>query len=192
MCSNYVYFEIEVQGGSDIDDDETLAADKFSVSIERIGETESASGGMAGAKEEYFVESFGEVFLIQKWIILRGCMYYTQDEEMSLYKYDLEDLSILLSLPSPDLPTPWFQPEWLMITAPLRDDDKRHMDKVIEVSENIAHVAWNDEKDDSREATPGILDSDDFVCDDGCRHKNQTPEFDGLDQSSNWRPESVR
>ncbi|KAI3838221.1 hypothetical protein MKW92_028068 [Papaver armeniacum] len=45
----------------------------------------------------------------------KGCMYYTQAEEMSLYRYDLEDDSNLLSVPCPDLPTPWFQPEWMMI-----------------------------------------------------------------------------
>ncbi|KAI3855337.1 hypothetical protein MKW92_026095, partial [Papaver armeniacum] len=48
----------------------------------------------------------------------KGCMYYTQFDEMSLYKYDLEDQSISLSLPCPDLPTPWFLPHWLMITTP--------------------------------------------------------------------------
>ncbi|XP_026425250.1 uncharacterized protein LOC113321580 [Papaver somniferum] len=47
----------------------------------------------------------------------KGFVYYTRDEEMSLYKYDLEDDSILLSFPCPDLPRPWCTPEWLIIYA---------------------------------------------------------------------------
>ncbi|RZC91101.1 hypothetical protein C5167_028931 [Papaver somniferum] len=50
----------------------------------------------------------------------RGCVYFTQIEEMSLYKYDLENKSIMLSLPCPDLPKPWFPPEWLMIPSTFR------------------------------------------------------------------------
>ncbi|KAI3921584.1 hypothetical protein MKW92_031204, partial [Papaver armeniacum] len=49
--------------------------------------------------------------------LLKGCLYFTQAEEMSLYKYDLEDDSILLSLPCPELPCPWYSPKWLMISA---------------------------------------------------------------------------
>ncbi|KAI3881153.1 hypothetical protein MKW92_039284, partial [Papaver armeniacum] len=230
MCGNYVYFEIQVQAGSDIDGDEILAVgDEVSISVERIlsdFEPQPAGGGLVRTWEEYYVESFGEVFRIMKWSIPRGiysncvpriqiwkldfvamawesvkslddhvffisyhtqlsclasdlgfskgCMYYTQDEEMSLYKYDLEDRSILLSLPCPDLPTPWFQPEWMMITTTPRVDDKRQttgcilgkvkqMDKVMKVTENIAGLAWDDVKDDIEEARPGILASDDFV-----------------------------
>ncbi|KAI3964096.1 hypothetical protein MKW92_035894, partial [Papaver armeniacum] len=198
MCSNYVYFEIQVQGASDMDGVETLAVgDEISISVEGIAESEPqpAGGGMVRTREEYFVESFGEVYIIEKWSIPRGiysncvpviqiwkldfasvswknvkslddhaffisyhtqlsclasdlgfskgCMYYTQDEEMSLYKYDLEDRSILLSFPCPHLPTPWFQPEWLMIAPPPRVDDKS-----IQVIENRASVSWDIEKDD--------------------------------------------
>ncbi|KAI3975182.1 hypothetical protein MKX01_020583 [Papaver californicum] len=214
MCFNPVYYEIEVQVG-----------DGFIINTDSIAVTESATGGMLRNFGQYYVESFGEVFRIQKWSIHRGdstncceietlkldfasmawenvkslddriffighntqlscwasdlgfskgCMYYTQHEDTSLYKYDMEDHSILLSLPCPDLPTPWFQPEWLMITTTQSVDDKRqaadcilgkveHMDKVIKVTENIPRVAWIDEKDDIREARLGILASDDFV-----------------------------
>lgn len=93
---------------------------------------------------------------------------------MSLYKYDLEEQSLFLSVPCPDLPTPWFQPEWLMITPPPRVNDKRktadcilgkvdHMDRILKVTENIAPVSRDDEKDDIEDASPGILASDDFV-----------------------------
>ncbi|KAI3838222.1 hypothetical protein MKW92_028069, partial [Papaver armeniacum] len=229
MCSNHVYVEVEVQGGFDIHDEETLAVgDEVSISVERTVadfEPQPAGGDLVLTSEEYFVESFGEVFKIVKWSIRRGkysncvpriqvwkldfaamawenvkslddhvlcisnhtqlsclasdlgfskgCMYYTQDEEMSLYKYDLEDRSILLSLPCPDLPKPWFQPEWLLITAPPRVNDKResadcnlgmaeHMEKVIKVTENITSVAWDTAKEDI-EAEPGILASDDLM-----------------------------
>ncbi|KAI3964097.1 hypothetical protein MKW92_035895 [Papaver armeniacum] len=222
MCLNPVYYEIEVQGGSDTDDDETLAVgDEVFISTDSITITETIGGGLFRTFFQYFVESFGEVFRIRKWSIprgiysncicdieiwkldfasmawenlkslddhvffisyhtqlsclasdlgfLKGCMYYTQEEEMSLYKYDLEEQSIVLSLPCPDLPTPWFQPEWLMITTTPRVDDKRqtadcifgkvdHMDRVTKVTENVARVPWDEE------ASLGILASDDFVC----------------------------
>ncbi|XP_026440331.1 uncharacterized protein LOC113339246 [Papaver somniferum] len=181
MCFNPVYYVIEVQSGSDMDDEETVSVgDELIVSPDSIPVTESGTGGMLRTVEQYCLESFGEVFRIRKWSIRRdlgfskGCMYFTQDEEMSLYKYDLEDQSILLSLPCPDLPTPWFQPEWLMITATPRVDDKRQMsdcilgkvedmDKVIKVTENIPCVAWDGEKDGIGEAKLGMLASDDFV-----------------------------
>ncbi|KAI3881152.1 hypothetical protein MKW92_039283, partial [Papaver armeniacum] len=72
MCTNYVYFEIQVQ---DIDGDEILAAgDEVSISVERViadFEPEPAGGGLVQTLEEYFVESFGEVFKIQKCSIYR-------------------------------------------------------------------------------------------------------------------------
>ncbi|MCL7048536.1 hypothetical protein MKW94_028139, partial [Papaver nudicaule] len=170
MCGNGIYLEIEIQRGSDMDDEESVAVSKFEVSLNSIS-TESLCGALGLVHRTYFVESFGEVFRIDicsvsrgiydhhytcqiniikldfssmAWVDVKclddhvffvglytqlsclasdlgfskGCVYYTQDEEMSLYKYDLEDQSISLSLPCPDLPTPWFLPRWLMITAP--------------------------------------------------------------------------
>ncbi|KAI3964099.1 hypothetical protein MKW92_035897, partial [Papaver armeniacum] len=218
MCTSHLYYEIEVQGGSDMDDNETLAVgDAIFISRDSIALIESTGGMMLCSFMEYYVESFGEVFRIHTWFIRRGiysngirkieilkldvatmawetvtslgdrvffisydtqlsclasdlgfpkgCMYFTQDQEMSLYKYDLEEESILLSVPCPDLPTPWFQPEWLMITTTLRLDDKRQTTDCIslKVTETVARVAWDDEKDDIEEARLGILASDDLV-----------------------------
>ncbi|XP_026450464.1 uncharacterized protein LOC113350531 isoform X2 [Papaver somniferum] len=56
----------------------------------------------------------------------RGCVYFTQPDEMSFYMYDLEDKTVMLSLPCPDLPKPWFSPNWLMIPSTIcKDDDDR-------------------------------------------------------------------
>ncbi|XP_026450460.1 uncharacterized protein LOC113350527 isoform X2 [Papaver somniferum] len=55
----------------------------------------------------------------------QGCVYFTQPNEMCFYKYALEDKSVMLSLPCPELPKPWFPPNWLMIPTTLRDDDDR-------------------------------------------------------------------
>ncbi|KAI3874176.1 hypothetical protein MKW98_010511 [Papaver atlanticum] len=196
MCWNGIYLKIEIQRGSDIDHEKTLAVSKFRVCLDGIS-TESVSGGLAYCFKQYFVESFGEVFLIyissisrgiyqnyvsqivvskldfssMAWVDVKslddhvfflsrrtqlfclasdlgfskGCVYYTLHGEMSLYRYDLEDQSISLSLPCPDLRTPWFLLHWLMITTPPRIDDRRtadcnlrkveHMDEVVKVME---------------------------------------------------------
>ncbi|MCL7034673.1 hypothetical protein MKW94_030597, partial [Papaver nudicaule] len=70
MCAKFVCLELEVQGGSGIDADETLAVDHFLVSTERIVVYGAAGGCVSGYKEVY-LESFGEVFRIHKWYILR-------------------------------------------------------------------------------------------------------------------------
>ncbi|KAI3907185.1 hypothetical protein MKW92_012227, partial [Papaver armeniacum] len=60
--------------------------------------------------------------------LTRGCVYFTQPGEMTLYKYDLDDKAVMLSLPCPDLPKPWFSPNWLMIPTTLcrnADDQRR-------------------------------------------------------------------
>ncbi|KAI3961786.1 hypothetical protein MKW92_052400 [Papaver armeniacum] len=79
MCGNYVYFEIEAQGGSEVGDEETLSVgDEVSISVERIiadFEPQPAGGGLVRTREEYFVESFGEVFRIMKWSISRAMSY---------------------------------------------------------------------------------------------------------------------
>ncbi|KAI3949250.1 hypothetical protein MKW92_030571 [Papaver armeniacum] len=45
----------------------------------------------------------------------KGCLYFTLPDEMSLYIYEIEDNSMLLSLPCPDVPSPWFSSSWLLI-----------------------------------------------------------------------------
>ncbi|RZC52917.1 hypothetical protein C5167_021344, partial [Papaver somniferum] len=57
--------------------------------------------------------------------LTRGCVYFTQPGEMILYKYDLEDKTIMLSQPCPDLPKPWFSPNWLMIPTTFWNADAR-------------------------------------------------------------------
>ncbi|MCL7038732.1 hypothetical protein MKW94_013448, partial [Papaver nudicaule] len=74
MCINYIYLEIQVQGGSDVDDDETLAVgDNIFISVDGVAESEPepVGGGLGRFEEQYFVESFGEVFKIDKWSIHR-------------------------------------------------------------------------------------------------------------------------
>ncbi|XP_026450469.1 F-box/kelch-repeat protein At1g57790-like isoform X2 [Papaver somniferum] len=39
--------------------------------------------------------------------------------------YDLEDKTVMLSLPCPDLPKPWFSPNWLMIPATIWNNEDR-------------------------------------------------------------------
>ncbi|KAI3849668.1 hypothetical protein MKW98_026582 [Papaver atlanticum] len=104
----------------------------------------------------------------------RGCVYFTQNEEMSLYKYDLEDKSIMLSLPCPDLPEPWFPPEWLMIPTTFRVQDRgrgtecvldnncdggnsmKEMDKGTSINND-------DEEKDIEEARPWVTLDDDVM-----------------------------
>ncbi|KAI3873865.1 hypothetical protein MKW98_001514, partial [Papaver atlanticum] len=47
----------------------------------------------------------------------KGCVYFTRHGEINLYKYDLEDKSVLHCLPCPHLPTPWSSADWLMISS---------------------------------------------------------------------------
>ncbi|RZC90723.1 hypothetical protein C5167_028554, partial [Papaver somniferum] len=50
----------------------------------------------------------------------KGCVYFTQSDEKSLYKYEVDDKSLFLSLPCPDVPSPWFSSNWVMIPSTLR------------------------------------------------------------------------
>ncbi|XP_026412744.1 uncharacterized protein LOC113308499 isoform X2 [Papaver somniferum] len=104
----------------------------------------------------------------------RGCVYYTQLEEMSFYKYDLEDKSILLSLPCPNLPQPWLSAEWLMITTTFRVDDKRRRTECVlgnngdggtsmKKMEKGISINTGDEKKDIEEARPWVTLTDDIV-----------------------------
>lgn len=73
MCSNPVYYEVEVRGGTDMDDEEILAVgDEVVISTDKIAANESTGGGLFRAYGEYFIQSFGEVFCIRKWSIPRG------------------------------------------------------------------------------------------------------------------------
>nr|QBG82594.1 f-box/kelch-repeat protein [Papaver somniferum] len=54
-----------------------------------------------------------------------GCVYFTLKCDLNMYKYDLDDESVSLSSPCPDIPTPWLSPSWLRIPIYSRVDDSR-------------------------------------------------------------------
>ncbi|XP_026414874.1 uncharacterized protein LOC113310418 isoform X3 [Papaver somniferum] len=106
----------------------------------------------------------------------KGYVYYTaHDEEISLYKYDLEDNSILLPLPCANLSAPCYAPEWLMISATPRFNHSvrttdhvlgkdEHIHKVIRVTENrTVDKDGENKKQDVKEARPWIMLSDDHM-----------------------------
>ncbi|KAI3901797.1 hypothetical protein MKW98_013912 [Papaver atlanticum] len=101
----------------------------------------------------------------------RGCVYFTQDGEISLYRYDLEDKSVSQCLPCPDIPTPWSSPEWLMISTatPRVDDFRRTRNHVLGKEAEIATRATVTSVDKDAdiehigEARPSFMDNDDMV-----------------------------
>ncbi|XP_026423043.1 uncharacterized protein LOC113318960 [Papaver somniferum] len=108
--------------------------------------------------------------LAQSWVF-PGVVYFTQDGEISLYKYDLEDKSVSHCLPCPDIPTPWSSPEWLMISAatPRVDDFKKTRNHVLGKEAEIAtratvtSVDKDAEIEHIEEAIPSFMDNDDTV-----------------------------
>ncbi|KAI3863684.1 hypothetical protein MKW98_031276 [Papaver atlanticum] len=94
-----------------------------------------------------------------------GYVYFTQKNEMSLYRYDLEDNSILLSLPCPDLPKPWLEPYWLMISTtdhmPGKGGDADQVTKATKY--NIGTGDEDDEKEDIEDAGPWAMLNDDHM-----------------------------
>ncbi|XP_026380778.1 uncharacterized protein LOC113275489 [Papaver somniferum] len=103
----------------------------------------------------------------------KGCVYYAQDKEMGLYRYTLEDNSILLTVPCPDIKSPWIAAEWLMITTTQRVDDRRtadlildkdaDTDKVIKAAEYRVNVAKDNEKEDIEEVSSCTMLYDDII-----------------------------
>ncbi|KAI3877676.1 hypothetical protein MKW98_020157 [Papaver atlanticum] len=104
----------------------------------------------------------------------RGYVYFTQPDEMSFYKYDLEDKSIMLSLPCPDLPNPWFSPNWLMIPTTLRVGGRRRVtedmlcnkddgSQVLKAVENRIDLKNDDKKLDYQDARHWVLQNDHMV-----------------------------
>ncbi|XP_026413648.1 F-box/kelch-repeat protein At1g57790-like isoform X2 [Papaver somniferum] len=104
----------------------------------------------------------------------QGCVYFTQLEEMSFYKYDLEGKSIMLSVPCPDLPQPWLSPEWIMIPTTFRVGDKRRGTECVfgnsgdrgdsmKEMEKGANLNTDEEKKDIEEARPWVTLGDDIV-----------------------------
>ncbi|KAI3849663.1 hypothetical protein MKW98_026577 [Papaver atlanticum] len=226
MCAGDEHLEINMQhGSSEQDVDKILSVTKIEVSDDIRGYT---VGGIFDTQTEtYYVESFDEIFRIERiflargvyeyyvtnmviakldfssmsWVEVkslddhvlflshssalccstkelgfsRGCVYFTQIEEMSFYKYDLEDKSLLLSLPCPDLPQPWLSPEWLMISTTFsRVDDKRRGTECglgnngdggnsMKKMEKRTSINTTDEMKDTEEARPWVTLTDDLV-----------------------------
>ncbi|KAI3881156.1 hypothetical protein MKW92_023395, partial [Papaver armeniacum] len=71
MCWNGFYLKIEIQRGSDFDDEETLAVSHIRVCLDGISK-ESLSGGLGRSFKVFYVESFGDVFRISIASISRG------------------------------------------------------------------------------------------------------------------------
>ncbi|KAI3836851.1 hypothetical protein MKW98_005184 [Papaver atlanticum] len=74
----------------------------------------------------------------------KGCVYFTISDEMSLYKYEVDDKSLFLSLPCSDLPSPRFSSNWMMIPSTLRSADAIQKTHYIKCKK--------DEEDSSRNA----------------------------------------
>ncbi|KAH7862044.1 hypothetical protein Vadar_034067 [Vaccinium darrowii] len=60
------------------------------------------------------------------------CVYFTRREDKSLYAYNIKDDSVSVSLPCPNLSTPWKSPIWVMPNLRLTNDDCR---KAVHISE---------------------------------------------------------
>ncbi|KAI3456909.1 hypothetical protein Pfo_013572 [Paulownia fortunei] len=52
-----------------------------------------------------------------------GCIFFTMCEDQSVYSYNMEDESVMVSLPCPDLPTPWLYPVLMMPEVLIRPED---------------------------------------------------------------------
>ncbi|KAI3977024.1 hypothetical protein MKX01_008882, partial [Papaver californicum] len=192
MCSeDNVHLEIEIHHDSD---KETLCISDF-IRVDDNFERESVAGWLEYRNvEQSWMESFGEIFRIERYYISRGVYqnYSTQiiiskldfssmawEEIKSLDDYvfflsEFQQLSclasdlgfskgyncILLSVPCPDITSPWLAAEWLMIPTTQRDED---MDKVVKAAEYRVNVAKNDEKVDTEEVRSCVMLYDDII-----------------------------
>ncbi|OVA03999.1 Protein of unknown function DUF295 [Macleaya cordata] len=85
-----------------------------------------------------------------------GCVYFMESYDKSLYTFDLEDASISVTLPCPNLPTPWITPEWVIMPMTVRVPDGRrseHLQKrrrmenvIIETEENKTSINDNEKE----------------------------------------------
>ncbi|KAI3908732.1 hypothetical protein MKW98_029282 [Papaver atlanticum] len=53
----------------------------------------------------------------------RGCLFYTLLEDQTLYTFEVEDNATTVIMPCFHLPTPWFQPTWIMMPT----TENRHL-----------------------------------------------------------------
>ncbi|KAI3894453.1 hypothetical protein MKW92_017641, partial [Papaver armeniacum] len=223
MCLCLDLLEITIQHGS-ISINELITKNE-----DKLFKSERVGGYFDNCSHSYYMESFGEVFRIDRYLIQRGdyahfitriivskldfssltweemkilkdhvffisyfhdtllsclasdlglskgCVYFTLKCDLSLYKYDLEDESILLSLLCLDIPTPWMSPRWLMIPATSRVDDSRtttdlmlgedeDIEKVIKATESRTGTVDKDEdKKDTEQARLFVKLDDDIV-----------------------------
>ncbi|KAI3853595.1 hypothetical protein MKW98_025112 [Papaver atlanticum] len=82
--------------------------------------------------------------------IARGCLYFTLEEDLSMYKFEVESTSNSAILPCLKLPAPWFSPDWIMIPNGGKREDymggKDEPEKnVMKAVERRAYVLNNDE-----------------------------------------------
>ncbi|OVA08173.1 Protein of unknown function DUF295 [Macleaya cordata] len=94
--------------------------------------------------------------------LTRGCVYFTLPHNKSLYKFDLEEGTIAVDLPCPNLPTPWFSPNWMIIIpTTVRETDgrrrpedmlgKNNEEDIIKEAEEIKTSTQNDNKVEEEE-----------------------------------------
>lgn len=223
MCLCLELLEITIQYGT-ISINELITKNE-----DKLFKSERVGGSFDHRSHSYYMESFGEVFRIDRYFIERGdyahsitkiivskldfssltweevkilkdyvffisyfsdtqlsclasdlglskgCVYFTLKCDLSLYKYDLEDESILLSLPCLDIPTPWMSPRWLLIPTTSRVDDSRtttdlmlgedeDIEKVIKATDSRTGTIDKDEaKKDTEQARLLIKLDDDIV-----------------------------
>ncbi|OVA01299.1 Protein of unknown function DUF295 [Macleaya cordata] len=101
--------------------------------------------------------------------LTRGCVYFTQPNDMKLYTFDLEDNTITMSLPCPNLPRPWLSPDWLIMpmTARVVDGRRRTEDMlgkgeeegiVIEAEENKTSINDDEKEEEAQKNNGGELE----------------------------------
>ncbi|KAI3878628.1 hypothetical protein MKW98_027933 [Papaver atlanticum] len=171
MCSEgNIHLEIETHHPNDAEKEEILCVSD-SIWAEDNFERESVAGLLEwGNVEQSWMESIGEVFLsLEDYVFFlseyqqlsclasdlgfsKNCVCYTQDMDMGLYTYTLEDNSILLSVPCPDISSPWLPAGWLMINTTQR---------ATEYKDNVAKD--DEEKEDTGEVQSCVMLYDDIV-----------------------------
>ncbi|RZC51541.1 hypothetical protein C5167_019966 [Papaver somniferum] len=69
----------------------------------------------------------------------RGCLFYTLPEDQTLYVYEVEDSGTTTILPCLHLPTPWFQPTWMMMPTTV---DRAHCPDEVEAQDTLEALHW--------------------------------------------------
>ncbi|OVA01301.1 Protein of unknown function DUF295 [Macleaya cordata] len=98
--------------------------------------------------------------------LTRGCVFFTQPNDKSLYTFDLEGDSISVVVPCPNLPTPWSSPDWVMMPTVTRVADGRRAEDILnDVEESIITEAMENkcsinvnEEEESQKTNGGELE----------------------------------